>query len=156
MTERTRVLLGMIAGLLWSVGLLVGAALFLNIPVFALVPTIMTAFLAPGLILAVIIGWASMRGFAKAPSQPGEVDRRVIQNTVEQLALAAAIWPAAAVLLGPAGPGVIMGLGVGFAVARMVYWAGCHCGAGRRAFGFAATFFPTVLAALWALVTVIF
>ena len=41
---------------------------------------------------------------------------------------AAAIWPAAAVLLGPAGPGVLMGLGVGFAWARRVCWAGCQAG----------------------------
>ena len=42
-------------------------------------------------------------------------------------------------------------LGVAFAVARLAFWAGYHMAPPLRAFGFAATFYPTVLVALWAL-----
>ncbi len=43
-------------------------------------------------------------------------------------------------------------MGVGFGVARLAFWIGYHRSAPARAFGFAATFYPTVLATLWALV----
>ncbi|MEL6648490.1 MAG: MAPEG family protein [Pseudomonadota bacterium] len=162
MTDRQRVFWGMMVGLLWSLVLLIGAALFVAIPVFALLPTIMTAFLAPGLVLAMMLGRVAVQRFVEANSgqglisEAGKVDRRVIQSTTEQLVLAAAIWPAAAVLLGPYGPGVIVGLGLGFALARLVYWVGCHRGPGLRALGFSATFTPTVLVAIWALVAILF
>ena len=87
----------------------------------------------------------------EAFSGAAAIDQRVLSNTVEQLVLAMAVWPAAAVLLGAEGPGVILVLGVAFAVARLAFWAGYHMAPPLRAFGFAATFYPTVLVALWAL-----
>ncbi|MEO0751359.1 MAG: MAPEG family protein [Pseudomonadota bacterium] len=159
---KTRVFLGAGLGLMWSLLLLAGAAMFLPLPVFALIPTIMTAFLAPGLVMAFMVGRVAQRRFFEADagmgplSEAGEVDRRVLHNTTEQLVLAATIWPAAAVLLGPYGPGVIIALGVGFALARLVYWAGCHRSGTQRVFGFAATFYPTVLVAIWAVGALVF
>ncbi|MEL6992113.1 MAG: MAPEG family protein [Pseudomonadota bacterium] len=160
MTERKRVLIGMIAGLVWSVSLLVVAALYVTIPVFALIPTIMTAFFGPGLVLTAMIGCVSHRRFSKGKytgplSEAGEIDRSVVQNTTEQLVIAAAIWPAAAVILGPYGPGVIVVLGFGFTLARLVFWFGSHNGPAMRAAGFAGTYFPTILVALWALATLV-
>ncbi|RKF14920.1 MAPEG family protein [Roseovarius spongiae] len=161
MTDRARIALGMAAGLLWAVGLLWGAARYVQLPVFTLVPTIMTAFLAPGLVMAAMVARLAQRRFfdegiigggAFAPGSAADIDQRVLRNTAEQLVLALCIWPAAAVLLAGQGPGVIVSLGIGFAIARLAFWAGYHIAPPLRAFGFAATFYPTVLVALWALV----
>ncbi|MEM7733306.1 MAG: MAPEG family protein [Pseudomonadota bacterium] len=158
MSNKSRAMLGSGLGLIWSAALLIGAGVFVQIPVFALIPTIMTAFFSPGLVMAAMVARVALRRFVEVDtrmeplSEAGEMDRRVLQNTVEQLVIAAAIWPAAAVLLGPAGPGVIIALGLGFAVARLLFWVGCHRSPMLRSVGFAATFFPSVLVALWALI----
>lgn len=157
MDKRQKIAIGMAAGLLWGVALLWGAANFVRLPIIALIPTVMTAFLAPGLVLlAMIARLAQRRFFDDAIIDGGpltgaaEIDQRVLQNTIEQLVLALCIWPAAAVILGGAGPGVILSLGIGFALARLAFWRGYHKSPPLRAFGFAATFYPTVLVALWA------
>ena len=158
MEKRRKIAIGMTAGAVWAVAVLVGAAIFVQLPVFALMPTIMTAFLAPGLVTIAMIGRLAQRRFfddaiidGEAFSGAAAIDQRVLSNTVEQLVLAMAVWPAAAVLLGAEGPGVILVLGVAFAVARLAFWVGYHMAPPLRAFGFAATFYPTVLVALWAL-----
>ncbi|MEO0370695.1 MAG: MAPEG family protein [Pseudomonadota bacterium] len=161
MSVKRTVFLGAGIGLIWSVALLVGAALFVQIPVFALIPTIMTAYLAPGLVMMAMVMRVAMRRFFEAGSgmgslsEAGELDRQVLQNTVEQLVLAAAIWPAAAVILGPAGPGVIIALGLGFGAARVLFWVGCHRSPLLRSVGFAGTFFPTVGVTFWALTALV-
>lgn len=158
METRRKIAVGMAAGVAWSFAVLIGAAIFVQLPVFALMPTIMTAFLAPGLVSIAMIGRLAQRRFfddaiidGEAFSGAAAIDQRVLSNTVEQLVLAMAVWPAAAVLLGGEGPGVIIVLGVAFAVARLAFWVGYHIAPPLRAFGFAATFYPTVLVALWAL-----
>ena len=158
MEKRRKIAIGMAAGVAWSFAVLIGAAMFVQLPVFALMPTIMTAFLAPGLVMIAMVGRLAQRRFfddaiidGEAFSGAAAIDQRVLSNTVEQLVLAMAVWPAAAVLLGAEGPGVILVLGVAFAVARLAFWAGYHRAPPLRAFGFAATFYPTVLVALWAL-----
>lgn len=152
----TGLALGLVLGLAWTVFLLVGAALFVTLPVFALIPTIMMAFLAPGLVMSAMVGCVAMgrfrEGSERAPvPERGASNRQVLHDTVEQLLLAAAIWPAAAVMLGPDGPGVIMALGLGFSLMRLVFWVGYDRSGVLRALGFAGTFFPTIGAALWAL-----
>ena len=158
MDKRGTIAIGMVAGAVWAVAVLAGAALFVRLPVFALMPTIMAAFLAPGLVMAAMIGRLAQRRFFDDAiidggplSGAAGIDRRVLANTVEQLVLALCIWPAAAVMLGAAGPGVIVVLGLAFALARGAFWVGCHRAPPLRAFGFAATFYPTVLVAFWAL-----
>ncbi|WP_422029448.1 MAPEG family protein [Roseovarius sp.] len=158
MEKRRKIAVGMAAGVAWAMAVLVGAAVFVELPVFALMPTIMTAFFAPGLVMIAMVGRLAQRRFfdeaivdGGALAGAAEIDRRVLVNTTEQLVLAMAVWPAAAVLLGPEGPGVILVLGVAFAVARLAFWAGYHVAPPLRAFGFAATFYPTVLVAFWAL-----
>ena len=111
----------------------------------------------PGLVLAAIIGRIAQRRFSDdalidgggaAPGSPAWIDGRVLVNTVEQALLAALIWPFVAMTLG----GVLaLYLGGGFVVARLAFWVGYHVAPPLRAFGFAATFYPTVLAGLWAL-----
>jgi uncharacterized membrane protein YecN with MAPEG domain len=163
-SKRVKIGIGMAAGLIWSVGLLWGAVQFVRLPVFTAIPTIMTAFLAPGLVMLVMIGRLAQRRFfadslidgeAYAPGSAADIDQRVLTNTFEQLVLALCIWPAAGILLAGDGPGVIMVLGIGFAVARLAFWAGYHISPPLRAFGFAATFYPTVLVALWALLRLV-
>jgi len=158
MDKRGKIAIGMAAGAVWAVAVLAIAAGFVRLPVFALMPTIMTAFMAPGLVMAAMIGRIAQRRFLDDRAMDGgelagaaEIDRRVLANTVEQTVLAGAIWPAAAVMLGAEGPGVILVLGLGFAVTRLAFWAGYHRAPALRAFGFAASFYPTVLVALWAL-----
>ncbi len=160
MSERARIMIGMAAGALWALVLLWAAGRYVALPVFTLMPTIMTAFLLPGLFMLVVIGRLAQRRFfdddiidggAFAPGTGAEIDQRVLGNTVEQLVLALCIWPATAVLLAGQGPGVIAALGVGFVIARLAFWIGYHLSPPLRAFGFAATFYPTVFVAIWAL-----
>lgn len=153
---------GMALGLVWALAVLAVGALVVRLPVFALVPTVMTAFLAPGLVLAAMLGRVAQRRFSEAaPGDGGPlagaagIDRRVLADSVGQLVLALCVWPAAAVMLGAAGPGVIVALGLGFALARVAFWAGCHRAPALAAFGFAASFCPTVLVALWTLARVL-
>jgi len=157
--RRGLILAGMGAGLAWGVGVIWLGVAAIELPVFSLLPSLAFAFLAPGLALAAMLGVLAARRFfddtlidgaPPAPGSPAEIDARVLQNTVEQLALALALWPPAAYLLTDDGPGVAVALGLGFALARLAFWAGYHLSPPLRAFGFAATFYPTLLAVLWA------
>lgn len=153
---RRGILIGMIAGALWAPAVVFAPA-FLDIPYLPAPAVLPGAFLAPGLVLALMIGWAATRRFfddalihgaEPAPGSPADIDQRVLRNTIEQLVLALAIWPFAALTLGGA---VAIGLGLSFAVMRILFWIGSRLSPALRSFGFAATFFPTVLAGLWAL-----
>ncbi len=160
MTKRRIILAGMLAGLLWALAVLWLGAVVVNLPVFTLMPTVLTAFLAPGLVMLAMIGRLAQRRFfdeaiidgnAYRPGSGAEIDQRVLSNTTEQLVLALCIWPAAAVILADDGPGVITVLGLNFALMRLLFWAGYHWAPPVRAFGFAASFYPTILVALWVL-----
>lgn len=157
MQKRAKIGLGMALGMLWALLLLWGAAEFVKRPVFTLMPTIMTAFFLPGIVMLLMVAKLAQRRFfdeaiidGEPLSGAAEIDQRVLRNTVEQLVLALAIWPAAAVILTGDGPGVIICLGLGFFLARVAFWCGYHISPPLRAFGFAATFYPTVLVAFWA------
>jgi hypothetical protein len=150
---------GMVCGVVWA-GVLLWVGAGLGFPVFTLVPTVMGAFLAPGLVMLLMIARLAQRRFfddsaidgaAFPEGSAGQIDQRVLQNTVEQMVLALAIWPAAAVILQADGPGVIAALGFGLAVARIAFWVGYHLSPPLRAFGFAASFYPTVAVAAWSL-----
>jgi len=160
MSEKIRFRMGLALGLIWSVGLLWGGARFVNLPMFTVMPTIMTAFFAPGLVVVAMIGRVASRrlfdgemvdGRLFPKGSKGAIDQKVLANTLEQLAAALCIWPAAAILLAADGPGVIMVLGLGFTVARLAFWVGYHVSPPLRAFGFGASYYPTVLVALWVL-----
>jgi len=159
MEKRRTIAIGMAAGAVWSVVVVVLAAVFVKLPVFGLIPIIMTAFMAPGMVMIAMVGRLAQRRFFDDATIDGgpltgaaEIDQRVLQNTTEQLVLALAVWPAAAVMLGTYGPGVIIVLGVSFAISRVAFWWGYHRAPRLRAYGFAATFYPTVLVAVWAMV----
>ena len=57
--------------------------------------------------------------------------------------------PFVAVTLGGA---VAIALGLGFALMRLLFWVGYHRAPPLRGLGFAGSFYPTVVAAIWALV----
>ncbi|MDF1853964.1 MAPEG family protein [Pseudooceanicola sp.] len=155
MPKRGVILASMALGLIWGLVLLrLGAGLRLPLP-----PSMALALAGfpAGLILIVMVGRlaqrrffddASIDGAAFAPGGAAAIDQSVLTNTVEQIALALTIWPFAAYVLGP---GVVLALALNFAVARLLFWAGYHLSPPLRGFGFAATFYPTGLAALWIL-----
>lgn len=155
-TKRPRILIGMALGALWGV-LVVGLPQWLGLPYLPAPVALPVAFLAPGLVLALIIGRLAQRRFFDdaiidgepfSPGSPAKIDQRVLANTVEQLVLALAIWPFAAVTLGGA---VAIALGLSFAVMRLLFWGGYHLSPPLRGLGFAGTFYPTVIAGIWAL-----
>lgn len=155
--KRRIILFGMAAGVLWALAVLLGPVL-LGIPYLPAPLALPGAFLAPGLVLAAMIGRLAARRFFDdalidgadpAPGSPAWVDQRVLVNTLEQLALALAVWPFVALTLGGA---AAIALGLSFAVMRLLFWAGYHMSPPLRSLGFAGTFYPTVLAGLWALV----
>ncbi|MGK7754617.1 MULTISPECIES: MAPEG family protein [unclassified Roseovarius] len=154
MQKRSKILVGMAAGLVWAVAVLwIGRQI--PVPMAMMQPTLMGAAFGPGVVLAMMIGRLAQRRFFDGESIDGQpltggaaVDAKVLQNTVEQVVLALCIWPLVGFFLGA---GTVLALGIGFAVARLAFWVGYHVAPALRAFGFAATFYPTVLAALWVL-----
>lgn len=158
MTARRRTILtGMAAGALWALAV-VSAPSLLGLPYLPAAAALPGAFLPPGLVLAAMIGRLAARRFfdddlidgaAPAPGSPAWIDQKVLGNTLEQLSLALAIWPFAALTLGGA---VAIALGLSFALMRVLFWIGYRLSPPLRALGFAGTFYPTVLAGLWALV----
>lgn len=154
MQKRPKILIGMAAGLVWAVAVLwIGRQI--PVPMAMMQPTLMGAAFGPGVVLVLMIGRLAQRRFFDDDTIDGQplmggaaIDARVLQNTVEQVVLALCIWPLVGFFLGA---GTVLALGIGFAVARVAFWVGYHVAPPLRAFGFAATFYPTVLAALWVL-----
>lgn len=154
--KRRTVLAGMAGGALWAVAL-VWAPQAAGLPFIPFALALPGAFVAPGLVLAAMIGRLAQRRFfddatidgdAFAPGSAAAIDQRVLSNTAEQALLALLLWPFVAATLGGA---VVIAMGLGFAAARLLFWIGCHRSLRLRALGFAASFYPTILATLWAL-----
>jgi uncharacterized membrane protein YecN with MAPEG domain len=81
------------------------------------------------------------------------VNQRVIANTVEQMACFAPAMLALSVATAPVRMGMVVALGLTFAVARIAFWIGYLRAPLLRAPGMAATFLVTIVAlvgALWA------
>ena len=75
---------------------------------------------------------------------PLAIDKRYLQNTLEQLALFV-IAQLAFVTLAPAGKLHLVAVAAGwFLVARIAFLVGYHKAPTARAFGFGSTFYPTV------------
>jgi uncharacterized membrane protein YecN with MAPEG domain len=94
---------------------------------------------------------AAIDGAAPAPGSPLDIDLRYIRNTLEQVVLASIGWTVLAIALPSHHLGVIPVLAISFFFARGCFWIGYHRSGPARAFGFAATFYPTVAAYLWTL-----
>lgn len=105
----------------------------------------------PALWLTAAIGDVARRRFhspdgiggGDAPALTGA--RSVLQNTLEQAALAWPTWLAVALFMDrPAS--LLIALAGLFSLGRLLFWAGWREGAAARAFGFGLTFYPTVAA----------
>lgn len=154
MRKRGLVLAGMLAGALWAIAV-VAVPQGLGLPFIPPPIALPGAFVLPGLVMLAMIGRLAQRRFfddaiidgeAFAPGSPPDIDQRVLSNTTEQLVLALVIWPFVALTLGGA---AVIALGFSFAFMRLVFWAGYHLSPPLRGIGFAGTFYPTVLAAIW-------
>ncbi|HUO03734.1 MAG TPA: MAPEG family protein [Candidatus Binataceae bacterium] len=75
-----------------------------------------------------------------------EIDRRYVQNTLEQLMLAFVVHLAMATILPDNELRVIPILVALFVIGRVAFWIGYHIAPTARAFGFATTFYPTIVA----------
>lgn len=153
--KRALILAGMVLGAVW-------AAAFVLLPLqqdLPFVPPALAlplAFLIPGGVMALMVASLAARRFFDADlidGQPAQensaaaIDQRVLTNTVEQMVLALLVWPFIGFSLGGVS---IIALGIGMAVARLLFWLGYHLWSPLRAFGFAASFFPTLFGAFWA------
>ncbi len=155
--KRGLILIGMALGLIWAVAI-VWVPQRLDLPFIPAPIAVPGALLAPGLFLILVIGRLAQRRFfayGMIDGQPfaagsgAAVDQAVLTNTIEQLVLALVIWPFVANSLGGA---VVLALGFGFEAARVLFWIGYHLSPRLRSFGFAATFYPTIVAAVWSVV----
>ncbi len=152
--KRLLILLGMGLGALWAFAV-VWLPQRMGLPFIPAPIAVPGALIAPGLVMLAMIGRLAARRFFDdatidgadfVPGSGGWVDRQVLSNTTEQMVAALVVWPFVAASLGGA---VVLAMGVALALARLAFWAGYHLSPPLRGFGFAASFYPTVLAALW-------
>ncbi len=164
MTEKQiRVLAGIGPAVVYTAALLwFGATTIRVAPAAAAAPLayVWPWLMLPGLSLLLGIGLVAngrfldpslIDGGAPAPGSRLDIDRRYLQNTLEQVVLALLGWSFLALQLPPRHLGVIPALAVSFVFARFCFWIGYRGSGTARAFGFAATFYPTVAAILWGL-----
>lgn len=153
--RRVLIALGMVLGALWAVAI-VWLPLSLDLPFIPPALAFPAAFLIPGLVMAAMIGVIAARRFfsaelidgaANVQGSRGDIDARVLRNTTEQMVLALLIWPFIGFSLGGVS---VLALGIGMAVSRLLFWLGYHVAAPLRSFGFAASFYPTLFGAFWA------
>ena len=156
--KRPKIIAGMVAGMIWGVCILWYASTLPDLnTVNDRVTALAFGFFPVGIVAILMVGRLAQRRFFDdtiidgepfKPESGGDIDQRVLSNTIEQIVLALCIWPLAGVLHGS---GVIVALGISFAIARILFWVGYHISPPLRGLGFAATFYPTILAALWCL-----
>ncbi|MBU2993905.1 MAPEG family protein [Octadecabacter sp. B2R22] len=145
----------MALGAVWAAAIVV-LPLRMGLPFVPPALAFPAAFLIPGAVMAMMIGALAARRFFDRdiidgdpflPESGGDIDQRVLSNTVEQMVLALLVWPFVGFSLGGVS---VIALGVGMAVARVLFWIGYHVSPPLRAFGFAASFYPTIFGAFWA------
>ena len=112
----------------------------------------------PGLCLLAGIGTTANRRFLTAEAIDGdpppanrafEINLRYNRNTLEQAVLAAIAWLGLAIVLPDRATILIPALAGLFALGRAAFWIGYLVAPWARAFGFALTFYPTVVAIVW-------
>ncbi|MBT8460438.1 MAG: MAPEG family protein [Boseongicola sp.] len=151
-----RMLGGGVLGALWAFGVVWVGATQIDLPIFSLTPTLLVAFLGPGLVLAVMIfGSALQRLRLDTPTENArgsarDINTEVLRSTLEQTILALCLWPAIGFLAADDGPGLLVALGFTYPIVRFAHWLGYHFSLSLRSFGFSATFFATVFALIWA------
>ena len=86
---------------------------------------------------------------------PLAIDKRYLQNTLEQLVLLVIAHLAFATLAPPDKLHLVPVAAVWFVIARMAFLVGYHKAPTARAFGFGATFYPTVAFLIYDAVSVV-
>lgn len=162
--KRRQIIAGMVLAMLYATAVLWGGSTFWQIaPDTALNRMAFAApwLLLPGLSLLVAIGCiararffddATIDGDAPAENSSMEINLRYLANTLEQCVLVVIGLVALAHLLPTDQLGAVPALAVSFVFARLCFWVGYHRSGPARAFGFAATFYPTVVIYLWSLI----
>jgi hypothetical protein len=157
LNKRAKILVGMAAGALWAIAIVALPSLIPSAYFLPLNVALVIGLLPGGLFLMLVIGRLAQQRFFDdtiidgepfAVGSSADIDQRVLTNTIEQLVLALALWPVAGLVLGGA---TVLSLGGGFGVARLAFWIGYHKSPSLRAFGFAATFYPTIAAFIWSI-----
>ena len=152
-------LTGGVLGALWAASVVWIGARVIELPIFALTPTLLVAFLGPGLVIALMVFRSAMRRFVSvdlrdgespAKGSPADIDARVLRNTFYQAVVALCLWPAIGFLAADDGPGLLVALSIAFPLARIAYCIGYRIAPALRLFGFSATFYATIFALLWA------
>ena len=158
MKIRERVTLAGVVGFVWALLVVWLGAAVINIPIFAFQPVLLTAFVGPGLVLALMVvsvSWQNSQGENSAgddlpvEGSGAEIDARVLRDTVEQLVLALCLWPALGFLAADDGPGLLIALGASFPIARVAFWVGCHRSQALCQIGYVATLSATLLGLGW-------
>lgn len=153
------VAVGMVAGLVFSfVVVFYGARLFANLDVderFAI------SFLLPAVALFVAIARLAKHRFFNSADIDGSaltagtdqsrILQALLQNTLEQLALAIPVYIVALFGLHESVQAAVPACACTFLVGRILFFVSYEKGANARAFGFAITFYPTVLLLGWQL-----
>jgi len=156
--EQKGVLLGMGAGALVTVIILSAPSNWFGVALPADLPGRLTVAIHADAVamlwlLAAIANVARQRFFSPADIDGGglapaskriSVGIAVLQNTLEQSALASILYPSLACLVSGEGFLLIPQLLTLFCIGRLTFWLGYRHGAPWRAFGFATTFYPTV------------
>lgn len=156
---RRYVAAGMGAAFVWTVALIfLGWQWPLKLD---LIRAMMLALVPAGLVMAAMVARLAAGRFFDdhlidgqpfTPGSAADVTQRCLTNSVEQTALAVCLRPAAS---GIAGPGLVVALGIGFGVTRVAFWRGYARSPRLRAFGFAAGFYPTLMAGLLSAVALV-
>lgn len=164
--EQRRVVIQIAAAIVYTVVVMwVGATQFAVDPAVTnnRLPFVLGWLLLPGLCLLAAIARVGMSRFNDSATfdgsppptgSPADIDRRFLQNTLEQVVLAAIGWIVLALALPSFHLGVIPAMAVSFVFARLCFWIGYRRSGAARAFGFAATFLPTAASYAWTLLLV--
>ena len=149
-----------IAALAGIFGLLLGAtltphALGQTVTLHSRLSVAVVATLSPAITLFVCIArLANHRFFTPedingsaltSGSERARLLQALLQNTLEQATLAISVYFCSAIAFPSAFLGAIVAGGAMFLIGRIAFFAGYKNGAPSRAFGFAVTFYPTVL-----------
>ncbi|MCG6857980.1 MAG: MAPEG family protein [Salaquimonas sp.] len=157
---------GMAAGAAASIVLWVGAITLLPAPAIADTVAARLAFALPWQLVPLLtmlfgIAWLARYRFFHANAIDGDnppadaalmAGRAFLENTVEQVLLTFITQMVLAVVLPLGWLQVLPALAIWFGICRVLFRLGYRGGAAARAFGFAGTFYPTVIGiavAIW-------
>lgn len=104
------------------------------------------AFAPGGLVVFFILLRVALRSADVDRVVDQDVDRAVLIDTGAIMLVALLMWPLVITFLDSV---TVIAMGLSAGVALLVYWIGAHWAAPLRAFGWAASFWPTGVAVVW-------